>query len=270
MDVGGSAHDDRRYYDARGDNLMTSRQYLVSFLLFGFLSFAIQGQGYADELKIFTSRAVATVLEKIGPEFEKGTGHKLNLTTGLSSEFVGRINAGEPFDVVAAPPPVLDSLANSGKIAAESKTGLVRSANGVAIRTGAPKPDVSSLENFKRALLDAKSITYLPVPGVPQLIERLGLKEALAAKTTIPKTDLSSELVAKGEVELAIVPVTQAFTTPGVELAGPLPSEIQFYTAFGGAISANSKSRDAAAELLKFLKGSSALRVIKEQGMEPI
>jgi molybdate transport system substrate-binding protein len=140
--------------------------------------------------------------------------------------------------VVAAPPPVLDSLANSGKIAAESKTGLVRSANGVAIRTGAPKPDVSSLENFKRALLDAKSITYLPVPGVPQLIERLGLKEALAAKTTIPKTDLSSE--------------------------------IQFYTAFGGAISANSKSRDAAVELLKFLKGSSALRVIKEQGMEPI
>jgi hypothetical protein len=76
------------------------------------------------------------------------------------------------------------------------------------------------LENFKRALLDAKSITYLPVPGVPQIIERLGLKDALAAKTTIPKTDLSSELVAKGEVELAIVPVTQAFTTPGVELAG--------------------------------------------------
>ena len=150
-----------------------------------------------------------------------------------------------------------------------SKTGLVRSANGVAIRTGAPKPDISSLENFKRALLDAKSITYLPVPGVPQIIERLGLKDALAAKTTIPKTDLSSELVAKGEVELAIVPVTQAFTTPGVELAGPRP-RIQFYTAFGGAISANSKSRDAAAELLKFLKGSSALRVIKEQGMEPI
>jgi ABC-type molybdate transport system substrate-binding protein len=78
MDVGGSAHDDRRYYDARGDNLMTSRQYLVSFLLFGFLSFAIQGQGYADELKIFASRAVATVLEKITPEFEKGTVHKLN------------------------------------------------------------------------------------------------------------------------------------------------------------------------------------------------
>jgi len=249
---------------------MASRQYLISLLVYGFLIFGVQGQACSDELKIFTSRAVATVLEKIGPEFEKSTGYKLHITTGLSSEFVGRINAGEDFDVVAAPPPVLDGLINSGKVAAESKTALVRSANGIAVRKGAPKPDISSLENFKRALLDAKSITYLPVPGVPQLIDRLGLKDTLAAKTTIPKTDVSSELVAKGEVELAIVPLTQAFTTPGVELAGPLPSEIQFYTVFGGAISANSKSRDAASDLLKFLKGSSALLVIKEQGMEPI
>ena len=249
---------------------MTSRKYFLLFLVHGFLACGFQGQAHSDELKIFTSRAVATILEKIGPEFEKNTGHKLNITSGLSSEFVGRINAGEAFDVVAAPPPVLDALTNSGKVTAESKTGLVRSVNGVAVRTGAPKPDISSLENFKRALLDAKSITYLPVPGVPQIIERLGLKDALAAKTTIPKTDLSSELVAKGEVELGIVPITQTFTTPGVELAGPLPPEIQFYSTFGGAISANSKSRDASLDLLKFLKGSAALRVIKEQGMEPI
>lgn len=249
---------------------MTSRQHFFPFLVYGFLVCGVQGQAYSDELKIFTSRAVATVLEKIGPEFEKNTGHKLNITTGLSSEFVGRINAGEAFDVVAAPPPVIDRLITGGQVTADSKTGLVRSANGIAVRTGAPKPDVSSLENFKRALLDAKSITYLPVPGVPQIIERLGLKDALAAKTTIPKTDLSSELVAKGEVELALVPITQAFTTPGVELAGPLPPEIQFYTAFGGAISATSKSRNASADLLKFLKGPAALRVIKEQGMEPI
>ena len=249
---------------------MTSRKYLLLFLVHGFVACGFQSQTYSDELKIFTSRAVATVLEKIGPEFEKNTGHTLNITTGLSSEFVGRIIAGEAFDVVAAPPPVLDWLVKSEKVTAESKTGLVRSANGVAVRTGAPKPDISSLESFKRALLDAKSITYLPVPGVPQIIDRLGLKEALAAKTTIPKTDLSSELVAKGEVELAIVPITQTFTTPGVELAGPLPPEIQFYTTFGGAISTNSKFRDASLDLLNFLKGSAALRVIKEQGMEPI
>ncbi|MGC2471759.1 MAG: substrate-binding domain-containing protein [Pseudolabrys sp.] len=180
---------------------MTSRKYLLLFLVHGFVACGFQSQTYSDELKIFTSRAVATVLEKIGPEFEKNTGHTLNITTGLSSEFVGRIIAGEAFDVVAAPPPVLDGLVKSEKVTAESKTGLVRSPNGVAVRTGAPKPDISSLESFKRALLDAKSITYLPVPGVPQIIDRLGLKEALAAKTTIPKTDLSSELVAKGEVD---------------------------------------------------------------------
>ena len=103
---------------------MTSRKYLLLFLVHGFVACGFQSQTYSDELKIFTSRAVATVLEKIGPEFEKNTGHTLNITTGLSSEFVGRINAGEAFDVVAAPPPVLDALTNGGKVAAESKTGL--------------------------------------------------------------------------------------------------------------------------------------------------
>ena len=82
------------------------------------------------------------------------------------------------------------------------------------VRAGATKPDIGSVESFKRTLLNAKSITYLPVPGVPQLIEKLGLKDAIASKVTIPDDDISAELVAKGEVELAIVAATQAFTTP--------------------------------------------------------
>src|SRR5207253_9187088 len=228
------------------------------------------GTARSAELKIFASRAIWTVLEEIGPEFEKSSGHKLNVITGLSSEFVGRINAGETFDVIAVPPPVLDGLIKSGKVAADSKTNLARSAWGVAARAGAPKPDISSVEAFKRALLNAKSITYLPVPGVPQIIERLGLKDAIASKVMIPNTDISSELVAKGEIELGIVAITQTFTTPGVELVGPLPPEIQMYTTFGGAVSAGSKSSDAARDLLMFLKSPTAIRVIKAQGMEPI
>jgi molybdate transport system substrate-binding protein len=125
------------------------------------------GAARSAELKVFTSRAIWTVLEKIGPEFEKTTGHKLNVITGLSSEFVQRINAGETFDVVAAPPTALDGLIKSGKVAADSKTTLARSAYGVGVRAGAPKPDISSIEAFKQALSNAKSITYLPVPGVP-------------------------------------------------------------------------------------------------------
>jgi molybdate transport system substrate-binding protein len=222
------------------------------------------------ELKIFASRAIWTVLTEIGPEFEKSSGHKLKVITGLSPEFVRRINTGEPFDVIAAPPAALVGLIKDGKVTADSKTNLARSAYGVVVRVGAPKPDISSVEAFKRALLNAKSITYLPVPGVPQIIERLGLKDAIASKVTTPNTDISSELVAKGEIELAIVVITQTFTTPGVELAGPLPAEIQIYTAFGGAISVGSKASDAARDLLTFLKSPTAIRVFKAQGMEPI
>ena len=240
---------------------------LVACVLFVCIS---HGTARSAELKIFASRAIWTVLAEIGPEFEKNSGHKLNVITGLSSEFVGRINAGETFDVIAAPPATLDGLIKNGKVSADSKTNLARSAYGVAVRAGAPKPDISSVEAFKRALLNAKSITYLPVPGVPQMIQRLGLWDAIASKVTIPNTDISSELVAKGEIELGIVAITQTLTTPGVELVGPLPPEIQFYTNFGGAVSATSKSADAARDLLIFLKGPTAIRVIKAQGMEPI
>jgi molybdate transport system substrate-binding protein len=222
------------------------------------------------ELKVFASRAIWTVLEEVGPEFEKNSGHTLNVISGLSSEFVGRINAGETFDMIAAPPGVLDGLIKNGKVTADSKTNLARSAHGVAIRAGAPKPDISSVEAFKRALLNAKSITYLPVPGVPQIVERLGLTDAIASKVTVPNTDISSELVAKGEIELGIVAITQTFTTPGVELVGPLPPEVQFYAAFGAAISVTSKAPDAARDLLTFLKGPTATAVIKSQGMEPM
>ncbi len=247
-----------------------SRHVLVWLVTCGLALCVVPGGGQTAELKILASRAVATILAEIGPEFENKTGHKLNVVIGLSSELVRRINAGETFDVIAAPSPALDALIKSGKVADRTKTNLVRSANGVEVRAGAPHPDISSVDAFKRALLAAKSITYLPVPGVPQVIERLGLKDALAAKVTVPETDICSELVAKGEVELGIVVITQILTTPGVELVGPLPPEIQFYASFGGAVAAQSTAPDAARDLLLFLKGPAALRVIKAQGMEPI
>jgi len=247
-----------------------SRHVLVWLVTCGLALCVVPGGGQTAELKILASRAVATILAEIGPEFENKTGHKLNVVIGLSSELVRRINAGETFDVIAAPSPALDALIKSGKVADRTKTNLVRSANGVEVRAGAPHPDISSVDAFKHALLAAKSITYLPVPGVPQVIERLGLKDALAAKVTVPETDICSELVAKGEVELGIVVITQILTTPGVELVGPLPPEIQFYASFGGAVAAQSTAPDAARDLPLFLKGPAALRVIKAQGMEPI
>ena len=241
----------------------------ITTLVLTFAAAAAPVGAGAAEIKMFTSRAIATVLDKIGSEFERTTGHKLNVITGFSPVFVRQINAGEPFDVIACPPGTMDGLAKDAKVLADSRIRLVRSGTGVGVRAGAPKPDISSVEAFKRALLNAKSIGYLPTVGVPQLIERLGLTDAIKSKVTIPSTDIVSELVAKGELELGIVVITQILTTPGVELVGPLPPEIQFYVTFEGAVSANSKAPDAARSLLKFLTGPTAIPVIKAQGMEP-
>ena len=176
---------------------MTQRATLMVCLAFSSL---VHGAVQAAGLGVFASRAVWTVLTAIGPEFEKNSGHKLNTTTGLSAEFVRRINSGAAFDVIAAPPGSLVGLIRGGKILPDSRIGIARSRYGVVVRAGATKPDIGSVESFKRTLLNAKTITYLPVPGVPQLIEKLGLKDAIASKLTIPDDDISVELVAKGEV----------------------------------------------------------------------
>ncbi len=223
----------------------------------------------AAEIKVLTARAIATVLDKIGPDFERETGHKLNVISGFGPVFVRQINAGEPFDVFVSLPATMEGLFKDGKLIADTRTNLVRSGTGVEVRAGAPKPDISTVEAFKRALLNAKSIGYLRVGGVPELVDRLGIADAIKSKVTIPDTDVVSELVAKGELELGVVVITQILTTPGVELVGPLPPEIQFYITFVAGISANSKVPDAARDLIRYLTGPKAVPVIKSQGMEP-
>ncbi|HEX6690633.1 MAG TPA: substrate-binding domain-containing protein, partial [Burkholderiales bacterium] len=117
-------------------------------------------------------------------------------------------------------------------------------------------------------LLNARSIGYIQTAGVPQLIERLGLAEALKAKTTIPSNDTVNELVAKGDVELGVLVITQIVTTPGLELVGPLPADVQYHITFTAGVSVSSKAPEAARALIKFLGGPAVAPVIKEQGME--
>lgn len=222
------------------------------------------------ELKIFTARAIWTVLNEVGPEFERKTGHKLIVISGFTPEFMERINSGETFDILFYSPPLIDSLIKQGKLIAGSRTLLVRSDVGVEVRAGAAKPDISTVEAFKQTLLNAKSVTYLPVPGVPQMLERLGIAETVKAKATVPNTDIVSELVAKGEVELGIVVVAQILTTPGVELVGVLPSELRISTTFAGAISSQTNAPDAARDLITFLKSPETVKIIRAQGMEPV
>ena len=227
----------------------------------------------ADEIKVFTTRSIATVLDKIGPDFEAISGHRLNVVTDIAIRMVRRIQGGEPFDVLVAAPGQIDGLIKQGRIPAETRVDLTRSGIGVQVRVGTPKPDISSVESFRNALLNAKSIAYLKEgqSGVylSDVLERLGISETIKAKVTRPDTDVVSEMVAKGEIELGMVVITQILTTPGVQLVGPLPPEIQSYITFTAGISTTASSTRAARDLLAFLMSSRAIPVIEAQGMEP-
>jgi molybdate transport system substrate-binding protein len=246
----------------------------AAIVLFAARSSESQGvPAQSGQLRVFTTRSIATVLEKVGGEFERQTGRKLDITVDIAARMVRRVNADEPFDLLVAAPSQMDALITAGKIIPETRTDLARSGIGVAVRAGAPKPDISSVDAFKDALLKARSIAYLKegqsgvyIAGV---LERLGLADAIRSKVTLPETDIVSELVSRGEIELGIVVITQILTTPGVALAGPLPPEIQSYITFTGGISANSKSVDAVKELVAFLKSPAAIAVMRSQGMEP-
>jgi molybdate transport system substrate-binding protein len=235
--------------------------------------FAFSTGAGAAELKVFAARAIWTVLQEIGPDFERATGHKLSVTTGLTAPGTAlgkQIAAGEPFDVLFATPPVLDAFVKGGKLDADTRTILVSSDTGVGVRAGAPKPDIGTVDAFKQTLLKAKSITYLGVSPVPRMLEKIGIADEIKSKVVVPDDDIGSELVAKGEIELVIVVNTQILTTPGVDLVGSLPGEIGIRTAFGGAVSASAKAPDAARQLIQFLKSADAAKVMRAQGMNPL
>jgi molybdate transport system substrate-binding protein len=219
-------------------------------------------------ITIFSSRAIAGVLDVVGPEFERSTGHTLKVVSGFSPVFVEQIKAGASFDIIVGPTPTVDALVRDNLVLADSRVELARSGFGVAVRAGALKPNVNTVEAFKQTLLDAKSIGYLQSAGVPRLIERLGLIESLRAKTTIPSADVVAELVAKGELALGIVAITQIVTTRGVELAGPLPPALQYHVSFAAGVGANSQMPQAARALIRFLREPSAAAVIRAHGME--
>jgi molybdate transport system substrate-binding protein len=225
----------------------------------------------AAVIRVWGSRAIATVLWEVGSQFELLSGHELDIDSALADSYVDRMNSGERFDIFIGMPALVDALIESGKIIAESRTPLLRCGMGVEVRAGAQLPDISSVEAFKRTLLNAKSIGFLNVGGgihIEVMIKRLEFADALGPKIVRPKADIVSELVARGDVELGMVIAGQILTSIGVQFVGPLPTELQSYVAFVGGVSSQAKTRQASQELLGFLKGDTAASVIRSQGME--
>jgi molybdate transport system substrate-binding protein len=228
----------------------------------------------AADLKVLTPRSMWTVLKEMGPQFEASSAYKLTVMTDIAATLADRIIRGEAFDIFIGPPVQMNRLIQNHKVLSETRTAIAHSGIGVEVRASAPKPDISSVEAFKSALLNAKSVGYLKQDGTSGaylhgLFERLGILDAIKSKVLRPETDIVSELVAKGEIELGMVVITQIMTTPGVELVGPIPHEVQSYVRWSGAVSANSAAPQVSRDLLKFLTSPSAVPVLKAQGMEP-
>src|SRR5262249_4194359 len=162
-----------------------------------------------------------TVLQEIGPQFEKATENKLVIEFGLSAAFKPRIEKGEAFDLTFLPPNQIDDLIKQGKIVADSRAVIAKTGNAVMVRAGAPKPDLSTTDAFKRAMLNAKSIAYAKegLSGVyfASLIEKLGIANDLKAKSKVMATgELAAEAVAHGEVEIGILPVSEILPVHGI------------------------------------------------------
>lgn len=228
----------------------------------------------AAEVKVLTAGAMKQVVLALQPEFEK-QGHRLVVDNDTAGALLKRIEGGETFDLAVITPGVLDQLAAKGKVAADSKKALARVAIGVMVRPGAKVPDISSVDAFKRALMEAKTVAYIdPASGgssgiyLDKLFEKWGIADQIRAKAKLKRGGYVADLLVSGEAELGIHQISEIVPVKEVVLVGPLPAEIQNYTTYAGAVSATARDAAAAKAFLDLLAGPSGAAVFKEKGME--
>jgi molybdate transport system substrate-binding protein len=231
----------------------------------------------AAEIKVMSANGLQEVMENLGPKFERVSGHKLAITFATLGVVVKRVQDGETADVVIIPREGINNFVKDGNVAAGNVTVIAHGEIAVAVRKGAPKPDIWSLEALKRTLLAAKSITYIdPALGsesgihVADQIERLGIANEMKAKTVLAKTAKDvGILVANGTAEIGVAQFQVLVSIAGIELVGPLSVELQETLVFSAAIMAGAKNAEAAKALVNFLHTPEAAAVIREKGMHP-
>jgi len=230
------------------------------------------GAAQAADIKVLSSTALRAVLDELGPQFEKATGNKLVFTIGPAAVMKAQIDQGAEFDVAIVTPPLLEALAASGKVDPGTKAVIARSALSVSVRAGAPKPDVNTADALKHTLLQAPSIGFngqgASRAGIEAMFAKLGIADDLKPRIKLVKSS-APEALAKGEVALALSPMSEALAVPAVQLAGPVPADYQSYLVLSGAVSSASKNAEAAKALVRFLTAPSAAPVLKAKGMEP-
>jgi len=251
----------------------------MAYRLFGCavaLALAAQtGFAAAAELKVLTTPALSEVWHELAPKFE-ATGHKLTIVYAPSGAIAKRVTDGEGADLLVSTPAGIDTLIKSGKVTDGTNTAIASSGMGVAVLKGAPKPDISTPEAFKRALLAAKAVAYTdPATGgasgahMAKVLDRLGITAEVNARAKLGRGVPAGSFLIKGEADLAIQQLPELMGVSGVEVIGPLPGDLQNVTTFAAGIPASSTQADAAKALVRFLQTPESAAVIKKHGLDP-
>jgi len=224
-------------------------------------------------IKLFVSNSMRGVMDELLPPFERASGNKVEVSYDPAKIMMERIRNGESADLVMLGGAAIEDLEKAGRIAAGSRRTIASCGIGIAVKAGAPKPDIGTVESFKRALLAAKAIAYTQqgASGIyfSGLIERLGIADRIKDRAARQPGGLVGELVAAGKADLAVQQIPELMVVKGVDFVGPLPEELQKVTVSSAGIFAGSKSPGEARALLDFLTTPDAKRVMKEKGHEP-
>lgn len=233
---------------------------------------ATSPMAHAAELKVLAGGSTTGWLNELAPKFERASGHKVTIHFDSTPNLIKQATSA-PFDLGVVPVDVFRNAEAKARFAPGPTIDIARVGYGVIVRAGAPKPDIGSPNAFKKVLLDAKSITYLPASAagayVTSVFERLGVADAVKAKTVAQTSpgDIA-KAVARGDAELGLF-LINVLMAQGVELAGPFPGELQNDLLFTAAVAADTKEADAAKSFIAFLRTPDAAAVIKAKGMNP-
>ena len=224
-------------------------------------------------LRVVSGNGARAAVSELASRFSRESGQAVSIDFAVNPEVQRRIEQGDRFDVAILNPPVLDALIRQGKVVGETRAVLGRSGIGVGIREGAPKPDISTVDAFKKTLLAARSVAY-PAEGASGkyfvvLLERLGIAEQMKPKLRPMPAEYNVEVVANGEVELVVVVASRIAGVKGVQLVGRLPEALQTRIGFVAGAAYDAKEPEAARALLRFFTAPAAAEVLKENGVEP-
>ena len=226
-----------------------------------------------SRVEVWSTVALKEAFAILMPQFERATGHRADVKWVPTVDLMNRLKAGEPTDLVIATGTNLDELIRAGAIDANAVLPLVRSVVAMAVRAGAPKPDIGSAAALKRALLDAASIAYSLGPSgvhVAALVERFGIGDAVKAKTRITKGEPVGAVVARGDVQLGFQQLSELLPVAGIDIVGPLPPDAQEVSVFTAGVHKRAQDPQAAMQLARFVAAPPAHATLKKAGLEPV